>query len=185
MKILSGKNSICAYLLAASLIVSSCPSYTFDLPSARTAALTAGGVGLAASFLALYKRRPEPQFKYRFIETYEKLKTKKNFTQKDIKDIARLLYYLYYDGFIGQTSSSSKLKADKDARTVDWSESADAFGVLGNANEYFRPFKSTFETLGVLFFAYNLFRGINPYDKKAATFTDALLGAVDKKSQSV
>lgn len=179
MKTILSKSSLFGYLLAASLVLSSCPTYTIDLPSPKTAAITAGGVALGLSFLKLYKKKPETHFVPHYPEIAknltENLRTKQ-VTRKEIKDFFRLIYCIYNELFVGQTSSTSKVRANKDRGDLEISESADAYGILGNANEFFRPLKSAAEALGALFFVYKL--------STSEKFSEALFGVVEKKSQS-
>jgi len=102
---------------------------------------------MVASAVTLYKRKAVADFKPRYdVNQLPKLNNVLT------KAYWQNLYYLWYDGFVGQKSSESYLQAE-DGKIV-FSEEFDAAGFLGNANDFVKPIKDTAGLLGLGYLVY-------------------------------
>lgn len=148
------KLGIIPALLGLSVFVCSVqPAHALTMPSPKTIAL---GTAVALYF-ALHVKKSNPDFQPRY-----NLKNIKNVNQITTKDYWKNLWYLFNDGFIGQTSTNNTVKVDTEKKSLVFNTNkSEAEGVLGTANEYIKPFKSAVETAGMLYFAYKLFSNLD------------------------
>jgi hypothetical protein len=136
-------------LLGLAVLVSSTQSaHAITPPSAKTVVLGTA-VGL---YFWLHAKKSEPDFQPRY-----KVKDLSNINEITTKKYWKNWWYLFNDGFIGQTSTSNTVKVNTEKKSLEFNTNkSEPFGVLGTANEYIKPFKNAVETAGMLYFAYLL-----------------------------
>ncbi len=127
---------------------------------------------LVASVVALYHRSPEkdftPRYNLKAITEVNKALSKKYFKN---------LWYLYYDGFVGQKAGDRYLVMTSEEKlAVESHPEIPASGVLGTLNEFIKPIKDAAHGLGLGYLVYKT--------ATAHPSEHALFGLMDKKSHS-
>lgn len=124
-------------------------TYTLNLKCTPHLAKWGAVMLTTASVIAVYKRKPTNDFKPRYdiqqVTQFNKILTKEYWEN---------IWYIYYDGFIGQKGSEKYLKSEDDRIVVD--EEIEAQGLLGNATEFVKPIKDAAGSLGLAYLVYKV-----------------------------
>lgn len=139
-----------AALTAAVTLAYTAPAQSFSLRDPYTIGLLAA----AGHMFILYARRPVPKFKPNYelnkLARIDQIMSKEYWTNAG---------YAYYNGFIGQTGSSDKIKVDEDGNAKSDGKSCLPYGILGNVDAHVKPFQKAFKSLAFFMLVYGALDG--------------------------